>query len=96
MTTKGTPLSAYEIHVGTTTIEEHLPPFAVFDRGEADGVRTDGVIGTYLHGAFEDPAVCADIFGIDLIEEPLKVDQYARLADWFEAHLRNRAALGVV
>lgn len=96
VTTNGTPLSAYEIHMGTTTIEERLPPFAVFDGGETDGVRTDGLIGTYLHGAFEHPAVCADIFGIDLIDEPSKVDQYARLADWFEAHFRNRAALGVV
>jgi adenosylcobyric acid synthase len=96
MTTTGIPLSGYEIHMGTTTIEENLPPFAVFDGGETDGVRTDRVIGTYLHGAFEHPDVCADIFGVDPIDEPSKVDQYARLADWFEAHLRDRAALGLL
>ena len=96
MTTNRTPVSAYEIHMGTTTFEEHLPAFAVLDGGETEGVRTRGVIGTYLHGAFEHPEVCAEVFGIHSTDEPSKADQYARLADWFAAHLRDHAALGLV
>jgi adenosylcobyric acid synthase len=96
MTTNRTPLSGYEIHMGTTTTEENLPAFAMFEGGQTDGIRTDGVIGTYLHGAFEHPDVCAEIFGIRPSDEPSKADHYARLADWFDAHLRNRAALGVL
>jgi len=96
MTTNQTPLSGYEIHMGTTTTEENLPAFAMFEGGQTDGIRTDGVIGTYLHGAFEHPDVCAEIFGIRPSDEPSKADHYARLADWFDAHLRNRAALGVL
>jgi cobyric acid synthase len=95
MTTNRTPLSGYEIHMGTTTIEEHVPAFATLEDGATDGIRTDRVIGTYLHGALEHPAVCGEIFGINPIDEPSRADQYARLADWFEAHLRDRAALGI-
>jgi adenosylcobyric acid synthase len=95
-TTNRTPLSGYEIHMGTTTVEEDLPPFAVFDGGETDGIRTARVIGTYLHGVFEHPDVCAEVFGIDRIDEPSKTHQWDRLADWFGAHVRDRAALGVV
>jgi adenosylcobyric acid synthase len=95
-TTNRTPLSGYEIHMGNTTVEEDLPPFAVFDGGETDGIRTARVIGTYLHGVFEHPDVCAEVFGIDRIDEPSKTHQWDRLADWFGAHVRDRAALGVV
>src|SRR5438445_3264615 len=31
----------------------------VLEDGARDGVRGDAIIGTYLHGAFEDPAVLA-------------------------------------
>jgi adenosylcobyric acid synthase len=96
LTANRTPVSGYEIHMGTTTIEEDLPPFAVFDEGGTDGICTDGVIGTYLHGVFEHREVCAEVFGVEPEDEPSQVDQYTRLADWFEAHLRDRTALGVV
>ncbi len=94
MTANRTPFSGYEIHMGVTTMEDQLPAFATFDDGGTDGIRADRVIGTYLHGALEHPGVCAEIFGVDPREEPSKADQYARLAEWFEAHLRDRAALG--
>jgi adenosylcobyric acid synthase len=56
-----TPLHAYEIHMGRTVPHDHaeigVPPFTVHSR---DGEHLDGassrdgtVIGTYLHGLFE-------------------------------------------
>ena len=41
-----------------------VAPFAVLDDGSRDGARGARVIGTYLHGAFEDAAVCAEVFGV--------------------------------
>lgn len=95
-TTHGTPVSGYEIHMGTTTLEEELPPFAALEDGERDGVRTRRVIGTYLHGVFEHPAVCAEVFGVSPAHVPAKAEQYARLADWFGRHVRDCRSLGVL
>jgi cobyric acid synthase len=51
------------------------------DDGSADGIRFDRMVGTYLHGAFEDAGVLAE-FGITCEEEADR--GYDRLADWFE------------
>ena len=55
----------------------------------------DRVIGTYLHGAFEHPQVCEEIFGV-LPDDPSKADRFARLADWFERHARGWSPLDLV
>jgi adenosylcobyric acid synthase len=97
----GAAFTAYEIHLGVTTIDasvttaSSLSPshegFARLDDGTAEGLRVDRVIGTYLHGAFEHAAVCAEIFGvpIDAASAPAKHAEYDRLADWFERHHRH-------
>jgi adenosylcobyric acid synthase len=95
-TTTGIPVSGYEIHMGTTAIEGALPVFARFSDGSEDGVRLPRVIGTYLHGAFEHPDVCADVFGIAPAQHPDKAAQYDRLADWFEEHVRQPSVLGLM
>jgi adenosylcobyric acid synthase len=78
--------SAYEIHLGRTTSRRSLSPFARLEDGTADGVRADRVIGTYLHGAFEDACVCSALFGVDVDPGPAKDAEHAALADWFERH----------
>jgi adenosylcobyric acid synthase len=93
----GVHFGGYEIHLGVTTLDRSVEdlPFASLDDGTVDGIRRKGVIGTYLHGAFEDPRVCAEVFGIDAPAATPKADQYQRLAGWFEQHARHLDQLGL-
>jgi adenosylcobyric acid synthase len=81
-----TVFQAYEIHLGITTRPPHLPPFARLDDGTVEGIWADRVVGTYLHGALEDAAVCSHLFGIQVADAESKAQQYAGLADWFERY----------
>ena len=96
-TPTGVRFGAYEIHLGVTTIDagEDVTPFARLGDGGVDGVRRVGVIGTYLHGAFEHPDLCAEIFGIDAPSAASKAVHYHRLAAWFEQHARHLDLLGL-
>jgi adenosylcobyric acid synthase len=80
-TPSGHEFSAYEIHLGETTIHgDQGEPFAVLADGTTDGLRGCRVSGTYLHGAFEDPTVLAE-FGLTVSSPPSS--PYDLLADWF-------------
>ncbi len=82
----GVAFSAYEIHLGVTTCSVPLPPFARLDDGTPEGVWTNRLIGTYLHGALEDAAVCSELFGVE-VAHPLSKDlEYTALADWFDRY----------
>jgi adenosylcobyric acid synthase len=94
-TAGGTRFTGYEIHMGVTTFESALAPFADLDGGGVDGARLPGVIGTYLHGAFENADVCAEVFGVAPPAAASKATQYARLADWFAQHARHLEQLGI-
>ena len=87
-TAGGASFSAYEIHLGVTSANDSMPPFAYLDDGTVDGVRADRLVGTYLHGALEDPAVCSELLGIYVDAVPKK-EQYERLAEWFDCHARH-------
>jgi adenosylcobyric acid synthase len=91
-TSHGVTFSGYEIHLGVTTVDPGVTPFARVQDGRVDGACMRGVIGTYFHGAFEDPAVCAEVFGVT-VTAPSKQAHYRRLADWFEQHVRHRGTL---
>jgi adenosylcobyric acid synthase len=94
-TSGGTEFTGYEIHLGRTVPAhgEVLLPFATLADGSHDGVRRPGVIGTYLHGALEHPAVCGEIFGITPPASGSRAIEYQRLADWFEQNARNLAPI---
>jgi adenosylcobyric acid synthase len=96
-TKRGARFGAYEIHVGVTTPlgDASVRPFATLDDGTADGACAPGVIGTYLHGALEDPGVCAEIFGVPATVVASKSEHYERLAEWFAAHARHIDQLGL-
>ncbi len=95
----GAALSAYEIHCGETRFDEHTQPFAELDAGDIrieGAMSKDGqVIGTYLHGLFDEPGACNAILawaGLDSDEAPdikvIREQQIDRLADTLEQHLR--------
>jgi adenosylcobyric acid synthase len=90
-TPSGVEFQAYEIHMGVTTAEKEYEPFAITDRGYADGIRTPRVLGTYLHGALENKAVLEEVIGRTLpsIAGETKDSQYDRLADWFVEHVNE-------
>ena len=94
-TPRGMEFDGYEIHLGITTLDrnEGFAHFARLADGSAEGVRGAGVIGTYLHGAFEHPGVCAEVFGIEAPSGISKAAHYARLAAWFEQHVRHHERL---
>ena len=94
-TPRGMAFDGYEIHLGITTLDRNadFAHFARLDDGSVEGVRGAGVIGTYLHGAFEHPGVCAEVFGIEAPSAISKTAHYARLAAWFEQHVRHHERL---
>jgi adenosylcobyric acid synthase len=96
-TPAGVRFGGYEIHLGVTTLDrgDDIVPFARLNDGGLDGIRGAGVIGTYLHGALEDPAVCAEVFRIDAPPAASKADHYQRLAAWFAQHVRHVDQLGL-
>src|SRR5262249_40313589 len=96
-TRSGAVFGAYEIHLGETVVApgSSPTPFATMDDGSVDGVVMRGLVGTYLHGALEHPAVCEEMLGVRLPADVNAAKPYDRLADWFDAHVRHREVLGL-
>ena len=87
VTPGGVAFRGYEIHMGVTERLADCAPFARFIEGGAEGARVAGVMGTYLHGAFDEPAVVKELLGLEigLIDKDAMFD---RLADWLVKHAR--------
>jgi len=83
----GVSFRAYEIHLGVTRGDVPTQPFARLADGGAEGACAPGVIGTYLHGAFENADVCAETFGVE-VGVVSKSTHYRRLGEWFSRHGR--------
>ena len=80
------------IHMGVTTVPAAVAPFAVLDDGSRDGARAARAIGTYLHGALEDAAVCAEVFGVAIAPAAAKATEHDALARWFSASVERPEA----
>ena len=82
-TPAGVAFGAYEIHMGRTQVSGSAVPMA-FVGDAAEGICEGRVMGTYLHGATEDPRVLAEWLGLDLPPAPTVDERFEALADWFE------------
>ncbi len=89
-------VSGYEIHAGVSRGAGLENPLVRLDDGRGDGaLSVDGqVLGTYLHGLFENPAACSALLrwaGLREVETPdyhaLRERDIERLADLVEMHL---------
>ncbi len=99
------PIAGYEIHCGeTTATAPSIAPFAKLSADAGASLRVDGavsndqqVIGTYVHGLFDQPAACAALLQwaglqndggrIAPIEE-VREQELERLADMLEQQLK--------
>jgi adenosylcobyric acid synthase len=91
----GVRFNGYEIHLGVTTLDPPVAPFAQLDDERFDGACMNGVVGTYLHGALESAEVCAELLGVSIQEAMPKREHYQRLADWLDRSGRGLSQLGV-
>ena len=95
----GKKIKGYEIHMGRSIFKKKHQAFAVF-KGKKDGYWKENVIGTYLHGVFDEEefrkAFLKFLFqkkGLDpkeisdLTLEEYHNQQYDLLADGIRSHL---------
>jgi adenosylcobyric acid synthase len=98
------PVSGYEIHSGHTEGTAMDNPCVMLADGRRDGaLSTDGqVLGSYLHGLFEQSAACSALLRWAGLSQPMSVDHAARreqmldrLADAIQHSLDVPRLLGV-
>lgn len=95
LTLNNTPVTGYEIHAGVTEGNGLSRPLIKLSYTNDGAISEDGlVLGTYLHGLFETPAVCDALLRWAGLESPATPDYHAfreaeinRLAEAVEEHL---------
>ena len=101
----GATVSGYEIHMGVSTGPALDSPTVRFEGGRNDGaVSADGrILGTYLHGVFDEAAACRALLAWAGLESAVAHDYIAvreagidRMADAVEAHLDVKSMLGLL
>ena len=91
-------VTGYEIHCGISQLAEHAEesPLLQFNDGRTDGYvnHDNNVLGTYLHGLFDEPSAANSILkwaGLNSTQAAdlslIREQQLERLADCLEEHL---------
>ena len=96
LTLAAAAVQGYEIHMGRSTGAALEHPLVVLEDGRPDGaISPDGrILGTYVHGLFEEPTACAALLAWAGLGTPVPLDHRARreqalerLADAVESSL---------
>nr|WP_199042641.1 cobyric acid synthase [Dyella sp. ASV24] len=97
---EGAKVSGYEIHCGVSRGEALSRPASLLGSGEPDGTLTDDgqILGTYLHGLFDEPQALAALLGWAGLRDAAPLDMHGlreasidRVADVVETHLDTAA-----
>ena len=91
----GVPVAGYEIHAGVSVGPALNSPSARLGEGSDGAISADGqILGSYVHGLFDDPQACAALLRWAGLARPVVHDHAARreaaidrLADSIEQHL---------
>jgi len=91
----GVPVSGYEIHAGVSVGPALDSPSAQLGEGSDGAISADDqILGSYVHGLFDDPQACAALLRWAGLAKPVVHDHAARreaaidrLADSIEQHL---------
>ena len=80
LTVGGARASGYEIHMGASGGAALERPLLRLDDGRVDGaISADGqILGTYLHGLFEEPEACRALLGWAGLQAPIGIDHGER------------------
>ena len=72
--TSGISFTGYGIHMGITALKDGAAPLTRLSDGRFDGARAGNVCGTYIHGIFDEEAVCKALVGGLLEKKGLSAD----------------------
>jgi adenosylcobyric acid synthase len=78
----GHAMTGYEIHLGRSRPIQPIQSFVQLDDGRQDGVYTERVIGTYLHGIFQNRTFTRDYFNQIRVEKGLEEVSSEILSDY--------------
>ena len=80
------PVRGYEIHAGHSEGPALAHPAVLLGAGCRDGAISvdDQILGTYLHGLFEQPSACQALLRWAGLAQPLSVDHSARREQMLE------------